>query len=331
MREAGLKVCDCSHASKSIFRYILGFIKFLRYKRTCDIIFIGFLGQFIVPFIKLLTKKPIVFDAFVSVYQTMVFDRNKFKKDSLPAKVAKCIDRLSCRLADKVFLDTNRHIDYFVDEFGLSRRKFARILVGSDDRVMYPRPFIHNSNKDFLVHFHGEFQKLHGTDVIIEAAKLLPEVKFRMIGKGKGFLSSRNFAADEKITNIEFVDAVSYEVLPDYISTADICLGIFGGSQKTNLVIPHKVYESIACAKPVISADTRAARELFTHKINIYFCRAANSKSLAEAIMELKENEDLRYRLSRNGHQTFISQCSSLVLGKKINEIMDSLLVEKGT
>ena len=103
MKETGLEVLDCSYPKKSFFRYISGFWKFLLSKKRSDVIFVGFFGQLIVPIVKLFTRKKVVFDAFVSVYQTMAIDRKSIKPNGILANVARFLDRLSCRLSEKVF------------------------------------------------------------------------------------------------------------------------------------------------------------------------------------------------------------------------------------
>ena len=149
MREAGIEVFDCSCRTRSFFRYIAGFCKFLSHKKKCDLIFVGFLGHFLMPIVKLFTRKKVIFDAFVSVHQTMVFDRKAFQPNSIPAKLSRYIDRFSCDLADMVFLDTGEHIEYFVREYELDRGKFHKLPASADDSVMLPRPG--GENKDFTV------------------------------------------------------------------------------------------------------------------------------------------------------------------------------------
>ena len=286
----------------------------------------GFLGQFLVPLVKIFTRKKILFDAFLSIYQTLVFDRGTICRDGLLARFARSLDRSSCRLADKVFLDTDQHIHFFVTEFQLENKKFTKLIVGSDDTVMFPRES--PIDKDFIVHFHGEFQALHGTEYIIEAARLLPFIKFQMIGAGERLRVCLEKIKTYKLNNVIFIPTVPYEKLCDYMSYASICLGIFGNTPKTQMVIPHKAYEALAMKKVLITSDTPAAREILTHRVNAILCQAADAEELAKAIMLLKEDPNLRDRIAENGYDLFQRECSPRVLGqviyKSIREIINS-------
>ena len=80
----------------------------------------------------LASRKPLVYDAFTSIYEGDVVDRKLYRKNSIWAYRSWLIDWLSCSLADIVLTDTQAHVDYFVYEFRLNRKKFRRIFVGSD-------------------------------------------------------------------------------------------------------------------------------------------------------------------------------------------------------
>jgi hypothetical protein len=102
-------------------------------------VFVGFYGQPLLPIVKLLTRKPIIFDAFVSTYDTLCFDRKWFKPNSVGGRLAYWLDRYTCLLADKVLLDTKAHADYFVETFDLPREKLSVLYLGYDDSIFYPR------------------------------------------------------------------------------------------------------------------------------------------------------------------------------------------------
>ncbi|MDO8580971.1 MAG: glycosyltransferase [Candidatus Omnitrophota bacterium] len=326
MQEAGLNVYDCSYPKKNALRYFVGFSKFLRCKHQCDVILIGFFGQFLVPLVKIFTRKKIIFEAFVSAYQTLAYDRCSIDPRGILAKCIRTIERLSCQLADIVLLDTEEHIKYFTQEYHLEKDKFYKSPVSCDTTVMYPRA--EEDPHKFIVHFHGEFQALHGANYIIEAAQILPETFFQLVGKGKGLNECRCLVDKYRLTNVQFSSSVSLEELSSLMAKASVCLGIFGNTPKTQMVIPFKVYEAMAMRKAIITADTPAIRELLTHQKNAYLCRTADAQSLANAICVLRLDQGLRQAIAEQAYQTFQHQCTPKIVGEQIREFAKNLTKE---
>ena len=331
LKQAGLIVYDCSVPQKNLKRYWLGFFRFLKYKSKSDIIFIGFYGQFLVPLVRVFTRKKIIFDTFLSTYQTLAFDRQSIKPNGIIASMVKWIEKLSCQCADICLLDTEQHIQYFLKHYQLPRKKFIRSWLGAEvpppgiSAHSFPDKEVSAGADEFLVHFHGEFQALHGTKFIVEAAHQLPDIKFRMIGGGALWPECHNLALKLKLRNIEFIPPVRFDQIPAYMAKASVCLGIFGETEKTRLVIPFKVYEALALGKPVITADTPAIRELLTHGEDAFFCNPADPASLAAAILTLKNDPDLTQKIGRNGKDSFLKHCSPERIGGHIKDIIQDL------
>ena len=120
------------------------------------------------------------------------------------------------------------------------------------------------------------------------------------------------------------MDFMRPEQLKEKIVQADVCLGIFGDTQKTQRVIPNKVYECLAMQKPVITADTPAMRELFDES-DMMLVKAANSESLVDAIIYLKKNPELMNKIAVNGFNKFKNNASLFVLGGKLKNIINEL------
>jgi len=312
----GAQVIECNSRLLGVSKYFDLVRKFWKIKNRFDVMVVGFPGFQSLILARFLTRKPIIFDAFVSLYDSMVWDRKLVKPKSLKALYYWLLDWLACRLADKVLLDTLEHIIYFVGTFKIRAEKFNRIFVGADEEIFYPRP-INKKNQEFVVHFHGTYLPLQGVDYIVEAANILrgKGIIFNLIGEGQEFkkIQKRVLTFGLEKT-VRLIKAVPIEELASYMSQADICLGIFGDVDKTRRVIPNKVYEAIAMAKPVISADTPAAREAFKEG-DIMFCRLADGKDLAEKILILKNNKELQGVLSENGYNLFRQKFHSSVLG----------------
>lgn len=327
LRMNNVEIIECTDSSKNYFvRYIKVLIKFLlKRKNDFDIIFIGFLGQPIVPIIRRLSNKPIMFDVFISMYDTICFDRKKLKPESVGGKFLHWLDKHSCDLADKVLLDTNAHIDYFVEEFHLDRKKMYRVSVGTDDKIFYPKDD-NTQNSKFMVEFHGSFLPLQGVQCIVKAAKILEndDIYFRIIGKGYTYKDVLKLSKELETKNITFIDPVKYEELPENIARADICLGIFGETNKARRVIPNKVFETIAMKKPLITMDSQAVRELLVDKKNCLLCDP-NPESLAGAILELKNDKYLREKIADNGYIAYIENATPNIIGRQITNIIQNM------
>lgn len=326
LRQNRVEVLECVEGSNHRLKYIKAVLKYLRMRPRYGAMIIGFPGQEMMFLARFLTFRPIIFDAFTSHYGGYILDRKKYPLNSWHALYYRFLDRWSCKLADLVLLDTQAHIDFFVREFGLPKEKFLRVFVGTDSSIFYPRQSLRTSDQ-FKIHFHGNYIPLQGVQYIIQAAKLLEgeNIQFNLVGGGQTFSIVQVLTRDLKLKNVNFIAPVAYDALPDYIADADLCLGIFGDSPKTELVIPNKVFEAIAMKKPVITADTLAIRELFTDRENIFLCRRADPRDLADAILQLKQNDEFRHRISDGAYRLFKSRVSEDIIGAELAQIVSSI------
>jgi len=334
LQKNGFKVlkCKCRTSEGRVKRHIELLRKHWKIKNKYDLLWVGYAdySRFYVLLAKIISNKPIIWDAFYSLYDAKVIDRKEVSSKHLKAKYYWILDWLACKLADKILLDTEEHIRYFVKTFKIKKDKFIKVLVGTDNKFFYPRKERIKKKRQFIIHFHGSYIPLQGVEYILRAANLLERknIKFNIIGS-----KIKKQYQNKEFSNAVFVDDVPYKELPNYMARADICLGIFGNTPKTQRVIPNKVYEAIAMKKPVITADTPAARELFTDRKNILFCKTANPDDLAKKILELKNNEKLRNLIAQGGYKIFKKYATSELIGnnllKKLSKILGRDLTQE--
>lgn len=326
----GADIIDCTDTATSyLTRYVKALSKFfLARGKSFDSVFVGFLGQPLVPVIRRLTTKPLIFDAFLSVYDTMCFDRKKFRPDSLAGRFFHWLDKRSCQDSDRILLDTNAHIDYFTEIFGLPMEKFHRVFVGADETLFYPRAAGRDDRK-FRVFYYSSFLPLHGTEYIVRAAGRLMNdrsIEFVVVGRGMEHKKVLNLAQETGVDNIRFVDWLPYGELPLEIAQADICLGgHFSDIEKAKRVIAGKTFQFIAMKKPVIVGDCPANRELFADRQNALFVKMADAAALADAILELKDNKTLRDQIAEKGYKTFMEQCTTDAIGRELAGVIREL------
>jgi len=330
LRKNRIEIIECSDSSASYpVRLPRVLLKFLSRKNAgFDCVFIGFLGQPLVSIVRRFTDKPVIFDAFLSSYDTMCFERKRFKPDSPAGRFFYRLDKHSCERADRILLDTNSHIDYFVNTFGLRREKLLRIFVGADESLFFPRA-VERKNDKFGIFYYASYLPLHGMENVILAAEKLrrhKDIEFRIAGKGPQQRKIIRLVNELAVDNIIFADWVPYKDLPLEIARADICLGgHFSDIAKAKRVIAGKTYQFIAMKKPVIVGDCPANRELFITKENAIMVNMADAESLANGILQLRNDESLRKRIAEAGYKTFLEKCTVDVIGQELARVIRTL------
>ncbi len=315
----GIEVVECRTQKTGLLKYWDLLQKYRRLAKDFDFIIVGFPGNQAAVLAKLISSKPVILDAFLSFYDSMIFDRRAHSRFGPFAAYYWCLDFAGCFFADAILLDTQAHIDYFVDKFKIKKEKFSRIFVGSDDQLFFPAP-AESPAGQFIVHFHGYFLPLQGIEIIIAAAKILEKegIQFNLIGRGKTYDQIRKIADELQVKNISFINPVPYEKLRDYIVAADVCLGVFGRTAKAGRVIPNKVFEALACRRPVITADQPVIGELLQDGKEVLLCRPYDAADLAEKILLLKNNRELAATIAAAGHELFKRELTPKELVKKL-------------
>lgn len=261
--------------------------------KAYDSIFIGFAPQLILPMFSWKFKnKEIIMDFFISVYDTMIFDRKKFKENGIIAKLCKCLDKKCIHKADYIISDTNAHGDYFSSEFDVKRTKISTLYLEADTSI-YKKDIAEKPEKlknKFVVLYFGSILPLQGIEVILEAIDILKEQKdifFYVIGP---IGNSQNIVKND---NVEYINWLSQDKLAEHISYADLCLaGHFNKDiNKAKRTIPGKAYIYEAMDKPMILGDNPATHELYKEDDKHFFVEMGDSKKLAEKIVEIKERE----------------------------------------
>jgi glycosyltransferase involved in cell wall biosynthesis len=284
-----------------------------------DALIVGYPGHFDMPAARRAARgAPVVFNPLISLADTLVADRGRFRAGSVPARALAAVDRRSLRAADLVVADTRAHADRFAELAGLPPERIATCLVGAEERLFRPgwaRP------ERFAALFVGKLIPLHGLETILEAARLAPELTFRVVGSGQLAALLENRPA-----NVEHVPWVKYERLPDELHRAGCALGIFGRSAKAARVIPNKAFQALACGTPLVTADTPGARELLEDGVSALLVPPGDSEALAAALRRLAAEPELADRLSAGGLAAYREHASEDVLGARWRGLIEELL-----
>jgi len=291
-----------------------------------DMIFVGFYGHLLMIPIGLFSKQPIIFDAFVSTYDTLTSDRHSFTQKSFIGKLAAFLDRYACHLANKILLDTHAHEQYFSLTLGVPNNKLSSLPVSCNEEIFYPK-VISSNNTSVLS--YSSYLPIHGVETIIDAAEIIrnEQIQFVLIGQGPLYKKVFQYANERGLKNVTFKPPISLQSLSNEIAAASICLGgHFGISDKANRVIPGKIYQMLAMGKPVIAADSLANRELLQHGISAYLCSPGDPTALANAILDLHRDPQLGKRIGMGGRETYENFCSESIVTEKLRKLISELI-----
>jgi glycosyltransferase involved in cell wall biosynthesis len=285
-----------------------------RGRGSYDAVIVGYPGQVDIPAAKRAARgAPVVFNPLVSLADTLVTDRGRLAGDSLSARALRLIDRAALRAADVVVADTDENAAFLAQLAGLEHVETC--FVGAEDDVFFaterPRSFTHAL-------FVGKLIPLHGVETILAAARLAPELRFRVVGSGQ-----LEELLEERPANVDWAPWVEYGDLRDDHARAGAALGVFGTSTKAARVIPNKAFQALACGAPLVTADTAAARELLTHEHDALLVPAGDPDALARALRRLAGDDELRERIGRAGLQTYRTHASEEVLGRRWRDIIE--------
>jgi glycosyltransferase involved in cell wall biosynthesis len=231
---------------------------------------------------------PVLFDPLISAWQKQVYERHKYKPESGAAQRLLKRETKWLQAVDMVLLDTEPQRQMFMQRFGLAPAQTACVYVGAEQPLFSPAQVAHAPALVEIL-FYGSFIALHGVETVIAAARRTshqPHIQWVLLGDGPAKAQAQQQAAG--LANVRFEPSLPYALLPQRIAQADIVLGVFAGSEKAAQVIPNKVFQALACAKPVITRASVAYPAGIAHGPDhgLWQIEAANPVALAEAVMQ---------------------------------------------
>jgi len=273
---------------------------------------------------------PVIMDAFLGLYDTVVDDRALLQPGKLPARALRALEHLSLRSADRVLLDTACQCDMLAHSYDLEPARFLPVPLAVDEALWHPGPHAER-NEHLQIVFWGTFIPLHGIETIVAAARILQSrnapVAIRLFGWGQ---TAPEIARELEKDTPALLDwdrrIVAPSVLADAVRHCDCVLGIFGTSAKARRVVPYKVYQGMASARCIISADTPAIREFLDDERNALLIPPGDPDALAHAVLRLCEDRKFCERLGHAARATFEERMSHAQIVDRLSGCISSLL-----
>lgn len=233
-----------------------------------DAVLVPYMGQFDVLALKpfaALRRRPVVWDMFLSLHDTVVDDRAMVGPRSAPARALHALEWLACRAAARVLMDTGAGAARVAESFGLAPGRVVACPVGAEPGAFPRAAPPKRGDGPLRILFYGQLIPLHGVGTILAAA-MSPRGRahrWRIIGSGQEEARVAAALAGADVDHVAWEKWVDYEALGQAIAESHICLGIFGTSGKAAAVVPNKVWQALMAGRPVVTRASPAMDEVF--------------------------------------------------------------------
>lgn len=313
LRERGIEVIECVDRAPGIRKYINLFKKHWKIRHQYDALIVGYPGHIIVPFARLISRKPVIFDALCSFYESEILSRDAFKNMPFRHQYARFVDWLANTTAHFILLETKAQCAYYEKDLHVPSRKLVCVYTGVDDTQYFNDPSV-KKRDTFTVLFRGRITPEAGVEQVLEAARILKDedVDFEIIGFGWGEVAQSVMKKYEgsALPRVHMdTRHVPIEELRSTMLSCHVSLGQFADHSRLLRTIPHKAYESMAMGLPYVSVRMPPPEEVFEDGKTCVFVPPADPHALADAIMRLKRDSNLCQTLSKNlmtlYHQAF--------------------------
>ncbi len=161
--------------------------------------------------------------------------------------------------------------------------------------------------------------------MLVDAAEIIKEekeIQIVFIGEGPEKPMLMNRVKEKKLENVTFLPMQHKKDMPKIIASMDATvvplkkLDIFKGA------LPSKMFENLASEIPIVLAVEGEAENLINSAKAGIVVEPENSKEIAEAILRLYKDKELREKLGENGREYAIRNFSREAIARKLENIL---------
>jgi glycosyltransferase involved in cell wall biosynthesis len=223
-------------------------------------------------------------------------------------RMAATLERFLYRHADKITAVTAGFVDHIARHVPASRVELLPNGAATetfDPERVDPALRARLGLEGFVVTFAGLHGIAQGLDAVLEAAKLMngrPDVTFCLIGEGPVKTQLERRAEAEGIRNLRFLPPVPHAEITPYLTASDALLVTLKPDPIFSTFVPSKLFDFLACAKPVFLMVDGEARRLLEASEGGVFVEPGSAAGLHAAVLRLMESgPEERARMGARG------------------------------
>lgn len=283
-----------------------------------------FLFSFVIAKFK---RKPVVYDIFDSYGDVM---------HGVIRPLVVALDNFTMKFSDVIIIADDSRINQIAK--GIKNR-IITINNTPDDSYFKNNADTELKHKkkeidEFSIFLGGKITKQRGTDIIISAVKDMDDVKLTI----KGFCSEEEYKkiledATKNMPNVDMcLDGVPYDEIINKTIQSDLTLALYDPAYPNNVYAsPNKLFESMASGNPIIVNENTSMASIVLEENCGIVVPYNDIKSTKKAILQIKNNPELRTKLGENGRKAYLHKYNWNVMEKRLMNIYDSILLNQNS
>ncbi len=253
---------------------------------------------------------------------------------SVVTKLLFALEHWAYRSATRINVLTPAFAENIVERGLAVREKIAEIPNGADVDVFKPRDETELRSElgwsgRFVALYAGAHGRANAIGQLVAAAECLahrPDILIASVGDGPERAEWERAAKDKHLTNIVFLGPRPKSEMPRYVNAADAGLAVLQRNPTFKTVYPNKVFDYMACERPVVLAIDGVARRLVCERAEAgIFAEPEDPEAIASAITSLADDPERRRALGRNGRQWVLEHATREALAMRYLTLLGEL------
>jgi glycosyltransferase involved in cell wall biosynthesis len=216
-------------------------------------------------------------------------------------KIEKMYNSKTLQNADKVLVMNDFTKKLVNNYYSVSNNKISIVSNGTNLEKFYS----HKKNNNRII-FSGAMYNHRGLDVLLNCASRvideINDVEFLLLGDGPEMVKLQEFVKKNNLSkNIIFKGWVEREEIPEFLASSSIGIGPLRITDVTKGALPIKILEYMASSLPILAMNETLPEDILKNEVNGYFIQ--DSRELAEKIIHILKNDDLRNQMSKNSNE----------------------------
>ncbi len=260
-------------------------------------LFVGLIGVFY----KAISSKGYWLD-IRDLWPDSVVALGQMKKGAL-YKLAKKVERLIYKSAEGFIFAVPDFNKYINKKYNYLNKPSQNLINGvSLDFIKKSKSMKVSPDKEFTILYSGNFGLAQNLETIIYSAEKLQNfpINFKFIGDGVQYSFLKNLVKSKKLKNVYFIKSIKRIELIKHIKMASVCVAPLKKDELFKNAIPSKIFEYLACERPVICNHGSAGNIINKIKSGKVI-KSENVNELVSAIKIYYKNRSLIFHHGQAG------------------------------